>query len=116
MRVRDADSSCRTSACGCDTSVCEAVYAYHGHAVLLLIHPLNSSVILPSPRRAGETAGAHAANERSQALLAEHKAKLAEAREFLADRQDAIQSLRAALTQKDTQVWVGLPAHVSSTD
>ena len=83
---------------------------------LLLIHPLTSSGILHLFRRAGETAGAHAANERSQALLAEHKAKLAEAREFLADRQDAIQSLRAALNQKDTQVRVVPLADVSSTN
>ena len=50
-----------------------------------------------------ELAGYQEANERARVLLAEHKAKLAEAREFLADRQDAIQGLQAQLAQKDAQ-------------
>ena len=50
-----------------------------------------------------ELAGYQEANERARALLAEHKAKLAEAREFLADRQEAIQGLQTQLTQKDAQ-------------
>lgn len=62
--------------------------------------------IAPS-RRVCELAGYQEANERARVLLAEHKAKLAEAREFLADRQDAIQGLQAQLAQKDAQASGG---------
>ena len=55
-------------------------------------------------RRIAELEGEEEAHRTTRALLAEHGAKLAEAREFLADRQDAIQDLQQQLAQKDAQV------------
>ena len=59
-------------------------------------------------RRIAELEGEGEAHAAARALLAEHGAKLAEAREFLADRQDAIQDLQQQLAQKDAQVGPAL--------
>ena len=55
-------------------------------------------------RRLAELEGAEEANERARALLTEQRRKLAEAREFLQDRQESIAALQAQLAVKDAQV------------